>query len=158
VRLAPDDPQYIEVQKAFAATLGAAVVCNIYRVENTALREIYEACRERLDKGPGANERRVFHATTRAAAGSIVREGFDAHRAGSAHGTALGAGIYVADSASFSHGYSSEDSVGKRAMFVCQVALGKQKVNSVTSNGQHVVFREQQVLPTHLIHYESPQK
>lgn len=167
VRLAPADPEYADVLAAFGAplagfaggTLAAANVRNIYRVENPALRAVYEACRERMDKegrrGPGANEKRVFHATTRAAAGSIVREGFDVHRAGKAHGTALGVGIYVANDAMFSHGYSSEDSVGARAMFVCQALLGAAGRNSKSSGGQHVVFREQQVLPTHLIHYDT---
>lgn len=105
-------------------------------------------------KNVGANERRLFHATTRFAAGAIIREGFDAHRAGQAHGTALGPGIYVATNASFSHMYSSEDSVGTRAMLVCNVLLGDTSGRDSNGGGdQFAVHREQQVLPTHLIYY-----
>ena len=107
----------------------------------------------------GANEQRLFHATTRAASGAIVREGFDAHRAGQAHWTALGAGIYVATTAAFSHGYSREDAAGLRAMFVCAVLLGDASGRDSHGDGtirpaQYAVHREQQVLPTHLIMYK----
>jgi poly [ADP-ribose] polymerase 7/11/12/13 len=132
-------------------------VRQIYRVENRALQSVHEACRLRLEKErpeKGANMRHLFHATTRAAAGAIVREGFDAHRAGQAHGAALGPGIYVATRASFSHGYSSEDSGGMRAMFLCSVLLGEPERNSRSSGGeQFVVYRECQVLPSFLIMY-----
>jgi Poly(ADP-ribose) polymerase catalytic domain len=182
-RLGAESAEYAEVHGAFSATMKTATVCGIFRVENPALRAVYEACRERMDKegrlasdprrtrvarkgaaapddprNVGANEKRLFHATTRAASGAIVREGFDAHRAGQAHGAALGPGIYVATDASFSHGYSSEDSVGMRAMFVCSVLLGDTSGRDSRSDGaarpaQYAVHREQQVLPTHVIHY-----
>ena len=144
---------------AAAAALGKTMpptlaVQKVYRVENPALRAVYGACRERLG-GQGANEKTVFHATTREAAGAIVQEGFDAHRAGSAHGATLGPGIYVAATAMFSHGYSSPDSAGLRAMFVCQALVGADKRNSKTDLylQQYVIFREQQVVPTHLVYY-----
>lgn len=167
IRLKGDDPEYGEILNAFGATMDAGKVHDIFRVENPALKAVHEACRERMErsgrrrrggKEVGANEKRLFHATTRAAAGSIVREGFDAHRAGQAHGAALGPGIYVATDASFSHGYSSEDSVGTRAMFVCSVLLGDTSGRDSRSDGaarpsQYAVHREQQVLPTHLLYY-----
>lgn len=160
IRLAPTDadgPEYARVLAVFAASMPKdAAPRGIFRIENSALRAMYETCRQRMElRQVGAREQQVFHATTRIAAGAIVREGFNAHRAGQAHGTALGAGIYVANSAKFSHNYSSEDSVGARAMFICQVLLGASGTDSRTSGDQHVVFREQQILPTYLIHYDA---
>lgn len=189
VRLDAESAEHAEIREAFGATMPTAVLCGIYRVENPALRAIYEACRERMNregrqdggrsggrsgsrrreprgaapddpKNVGANERRLFHATTRAASGAIVREGFDAHRAGQAHGAVLGAGIYVATNAAFSHAYSSEDAAGVRVMFVCSVLLGDTSGRDSRSDGaarptQYAVHREQQVLPSWLIHYKA---
>jgi hypothetical protein len=160
IRLDRGAPKYEATVNAFRATMGSATVHDVFRVENPALRAVYRACRERLvreGRVEGANENRLFHATTRAAAGSIVREGFDTHRAGKAHGAALGAGIYVASDARFSHRYSDTDSVGLRAMFLCAVLLGKNGKNSKSDGGappgQYAVFREQQVFPAYLIMY-----
>lgn len=158
VLLRAGESEYERAVEGFRRTMDAARVRNVFLVENAALRAVHDACAERLkreaagDKA-GANERTLFHATSRAAAGSIIREGFDAHRAGEAHGKAMGAGIYVANDARFSDGYSSPDGAGLRSMFVCSVLLGKAGQNSKSSGGQHVIFREQQVLPLYLIQY-----
>jgi len=195
VRLRAGGPEYADIAGAFGETMDAGKVRAIYRVDNPALRAIYEACRERMNKegrcgnstpkpaglpmnprirrggvavvgvapddprNVGANEKRLFHATTRFASGAIVREGFDAHRAGQANGVALGPGIYVATDASFSHRYSSEDSVGTRVMLVCSVLLGDtsgrdSRCDSGARPAQYAVHREQQVLPTHVVIYD----
>jgi hypothetical protein len=154
VRLEAVSAEYDRVAAHFGKSLPSTRIRNLFRVENAALRAVHEACNERMCRAAGdANRCEMFHATTRPASGSIIREGFDTHRAGLAHGTALGAGIYVADEARFSDGYSTPDAAGLRSMFLCSVLLGKNGENSKKSHGQCVVFREQQVLPIYLIQY-----
>lgn len=155
VKLEPGGTEYQEVLARFTASLRPTEVHGVYRVVNPPLLGLYEACRAQMDKRGKARETYVFHATTRAAAGSIVREGFNAHLAGLAHGTALGPGIYVATEAQTSHGYSKEDSVRLRAMFLCRALLGTAGKHSKPGPGMHVVFREQQVYPAYLLHYAS---
>ena len=169
VRLAKDCPGFGKVAKAFGLTLSAAKIESLFRVENSALRGVYLACKERMqkegrlmgttkEKNVGANEQWLFHATTRAASGSIVREGFDASRAGESHGTALGSGIYLTPDASFAHRYSSPDARGECVMFYCQALLGDTSGrDSKSGPSQFVVKREQQIFPAYRVHYSAQQ-
>ena len=171
-KVASSDPAYKMVLDLFGKTLKREWVTDIFRVSNPPMQMLFEACKARMekegrlvkkDKDPqvdvGANEQLCFHATARAAAGSIIRSGFDVSRAGSAFGTALGAGIYVSPFASFSHTYSCEDSSSKRCMILCRVLLGDTTGRDSRSDGhtmpsQYCVRREQQVLPQWVIYYQ----
>lgn len=170
-KVPPSDPAYGMVVELFGKTLDRKWITDIFRVSNPPMQILFEACRSRMQKegrligtgktqkDVGANERLLFHATPRAAAGGIVREGFDASRAGSAFGTALGPGIYVSPFASFSHGYSKTDSSDKRCMLLCRVLLGDDtgrdsKSDGATKPNQYVVRREQQILPHYIIYYQ----
>lgn len=149
-----DKVEYASVRSAFLKTMESVKKIEIYRVINPELWSMFTLCRANLEKRHGANVISSFHASTPTACGSITREGFDTSRSGSAHGTALGCGVYVADAASFSHGYSSVNVAKKRCMFYCLAALGVDGTNSKKSPGQYVLFRDCQVYPSHLIYYE----
>lgn len=95
----------------------------------------------------------AFHATARQNSGSIMLGGFDVSRAGAAHGTALGAGIYVATKPKFSNMYSKTDMRGDRMMFICDVLPGKNGTHSKKKGDQMVINRECQVLPRYLVYY-----
>lgn len=165
VTLHPNEVEFRAVSEKFGRTLDAKWIQSIFRVDNQPLKLIFEACKARIEKEGrvvggkdiGANEVLLFHATSRAACGGIVREGFDMRRAGDAHGTALGPGAYFAADASMSHGYSKIDGKGQRCMLVCRVLLGNTKGrDSKASGGQFVVNREQQLLPAYMIIYQDP--
>jgi hypothetical protein len=167
VRIDAGSAEHDALVREFGKTMAGATVVDVFRVENSALAAIYGACRARMTRegrtikaaAVGANEAfPLWHATSRAAAGAIVREGFDAHRAGQAHGTALGAGIYVARDARFSDGYAKPDPRGTCAMLACRVLLGDTGGRDSRSDGaaspmQYSVHREQQVLPAFVVYY-----
>lgn len=170
--MAKSDPAYEMVATLFHRTMPKATITDMYRIVNPPLQVLFEACKARMVKEGrfvgngknqrdlGANEIMAFHATTRAAAGGIIRSGFDLSKAGSAFGTALGTGIYVSPFASFSHGYSSEDTSATRSMLLCRVLLGDTAGRDSKSDGsatpsQYVVRREMQCLPSFLLHYRA---
>jgi hypothetical protein len=176
-KMLPSDPAYAMVAELFGRTLDRKWITDLFRVINPSLQILFEACRARMQKegrlvrttvdvnqkDVGANEALCWHATPRAAAGSIVRSGFDISKAGSATGTALGIGIYVSPFAAFSDGYSQEDSSSKRCMLLCRVLLGDTTGRDSRSDGsknpsQYVVNREMQVLPSYVLYYEVPRK
>jgi len=141
--------------ETFKQPMKGAKSLDVFRVENPALLAIYEACKMRLNKVPaGANETMVFHGTDRGAAGSICREGFDIRRSGSVHGQVLGAGVYLAEVAKVSDGYTKVDATGRRCMFHCRALLGTVGRDCVAGgNGVFVVAREQQIYPAFVIYY-----
>jgi hypothetical protein len=170
-KVVSSDPTYKTVLDLFGKTLKREWVTDIFRVSNPPMQMLFEACKARMEKegrlikkdrgiqvDVGANEQLCWHSTSRAASGSIVRSGFDVSRAGSAFGTALGIGIYVSPYASFSHGYSKEDSSSKRCMILCRVLLGdttgRDSISDSVPN-QYCIKREQQVLPQFVLHYQT---
>lgn len=163
VKVETTNPEYASVADKFMESMKTSAIQSIYRVENPALKAVHEACRARMTKETrivhgkdvGANEKLVFHGTTREAAGSIIREGFDTHRAGSAHGTAYGAGIYVGTEARVSVTYCKPDSTGTATMFLCSALLGDTTGrDSQSGPNLFVVYREQQVLPLYIIYFK----
>ena len=167
-KVAAADPALATVRGLFAKTLDAGWITDVYRVSNPALQVLFEACAARLAKEGrrvgakevGANEALLWHSTARAAAGAIIREGFDIRRAGSAFGTALGIGIYLSPHAAFSHRYSKEDSSSRRCVLLCRVLLGDTTGRDSKSDGQaapdqYVVGRECQILPSYCVYYSA---
>lgn len=164
VRLEPADPEYVRVVGKFLESMPNTRPRRVYRVDNPALRGIHEACRARMDKegrwvggkNVGANARPlVFHGTTRAAAGGIIAQGFDIHRAGSSHGQAAGHGIYVGASAAVASGYAKLDEAGLMVMVACSALLGDtNRRDSYDGQSFYVIHREQQLLPLVVIYYD----
>lgn len=160
--LKQSDAEHRTVAEKFGKTINPKCILSIYRVDNPPLKGIFEACKSRMEKETryfegkdiGANEKLLFHATTRAACGGIVREGFDMRRGGQAHGQAHGPGAYFAADAYVSHGYSKLDGRSQRCMLLCRVLLGATGRDSKASGGIFVINREQQLLPTYMIIYK----
>lgn len=167
-RVASTHPDCVMAVALFGKTSPANWVTEVYRVSNPPLQALFEACRARMakegrrlgSKDVGANEIQAWHATPRAAAGGIIREGFNVSRAGSAAGTVLGIGIYVAPNSSFSHMYSREDATSKRCMILCRVLLGDTSGRDSVTDGaaspaQYCVRRECQVMPQFVLYYQA---
>ena len=156
------DPERKRIVDMFHKTVDKprTTIGKVFRIVNKPLLTIFEACKARMDREGrkigktevGANEKLLFHGTTRVAAGGIVREGFDMRRAGQANGTALGPGAYFAADAATSMSYTHTDGHGGLSMLVCRVLVGEPKRDAVHSGNVFVVNREQQILPVFLLH------
>lgn len=158
VELKTESEEYNEAVVLFSKSMDRSSIEKVYRVHNEGLAGMFLLCQDRLRKETRPlNERLLFHATDRRNLGSIIRGGFDIRRAGTAHGTALGLGIYMAEDAKFADGYSRKDISGSRCMFICRCLLGKSGsgalCDSRASSGQHVIRREQQILPLYVVYY-----
>jgi hypothetical protein len=165
-KLEPSDSDYKKISAKFQMTVKHKIT-DIFRISNPPLQILFESVAARMAKegrfidaskrkNVGANEQLLFHSTSRAAAGGIIREGFDIRRSGAAHGQVLGPGIYLSPNASTAHFYSAADSIAKRSMLVCRALLGDTGGrDSVMSGDEYCVSRECQVLPVWLIHYQS---
>lgn len=169
-RLDPAEPEAAAVVARFLRSAGRAlrlgvrkradvgmpldtIVVAIYRARNPAAELLHEQCRARLAREAGAAEApalTLYHGTDRAAAGAIVRGGFDASRSGT-HGEALGRGIYLSTTASYSMHYAKPDVVGGRAMLVCSALVGVVGRHSAHSGNIYCVRREMQALPLYVI-------
>lgn len=128
---------------------------------------------------PAANEHMLFHGTSVEGAEAIARDGFKLSRAGTAVGSAYGAGCYFAENSSKSEQYVKEAeglvSRGRCAILVCRVAMGAvTKVEAATTgsagptrlvdrgmvNGRKsyrevVIFDERRSYPEWLLVYET---
>lgn len=167
LRLKNTETEFEAIAEKFGLTMDRTWIVAVYRIENTPLKNVFELCKARIEKegrtvkgkSIGANEALLFHASSRAACGGIIREGFDMRRAGQAHGTALGPGAYFGGTAEISHGYSRADARNQRCMFLCRVLLGDTTGrDSKSAAGIYVVNREQQLLPTYFIEYRDPRE
>lgn len=176
IRLAPigkDSAEYSTATAGFEKTVGRRVLIQrVFRVHNPTLADMFELCRARLrHEQRDTTEKLMFHGTTRAAAGSIARSGFDIRYSGS-HAEALGPGAYFAVNASYSDGFTDADYKGARSMIVARVlpgrspgagaaaaARGAQQAEGPNYYDSNIkgsilaVRREQQALPVYVIYY-----
>ena len=179
--------EWQEVNAFFRATApDAATVLAIQRVENPLLRAEYEARRAAMDARAaagyglrGANEARLFHGTSAAAADGIVQQGFNRSFGFAAGAHAFGRGTYFARSAAYSAQprYSQPDAAGVQRVLVARVLVGdacvgtqqdlvppRQRpcsagpldlcdstVDREDSPNIYVTYRDNQQLPVHLI-------
>ena len=139
-----------EVQRHFAH----CTIKRAYQVVNLPQTLLFEQCRERFQKEAenGGEVVRVFHGTSRAATGSIVKNGFNVTFSGKANGQAYGPGVYTATTPSISYGYTRPDCGKERCMFVCDALPGPANAHS-RSGHVLVLRREQQVNPRWLVYF-----
>lgn len=143
-----------EVTRVFTKSLGRAPKhVKVHKVVNPALEAVYLQCQERFRRCGSTKELEVYHGTTRAASGSIVKNGFDASFSGKANGQVHGRGIYVSPSAQFSEGYTKGDISGGRRMFICTALPGVNNYTPATKN-IYVFPRDMQVLPRWVVDYD----
>lgn len=120
-------PEFSRVKQTVALPLTRA-----FRVDNPALADVYEMCREDIRRQMGAppEERIMFHGTARPAAGSIARSGFDIRYAGKINGQALGRGIYFSSDPDEALRYAiqSPDIAGNVCLVVARVVVGRRRV------------------------------
>lgn len=159
--------EYEQATREFLRTLGATpTIERVFRVNNPTLADMFEMCRANLARETrDTAEKLMFHGTTRTAAGSISRSGFDIRYSGT-HGQALGPGIYFAENASYSHGYAEADHGGRQCMIIARVLPGRQAhgrdterspnyYDTVSGGDILAVKREQQGLPVYIIYYRT---
>jgi hypothetical protein len=168
-RVAEGSEEFAEATAHFTATLAGATVERVFRAHNRTLADTFEMCRARLSREmKDTTEKAMFHGTDRAAAGSIIRSGFDIRYSGT-HGEALGPGVYFAERASYSHHFAVEDHGGNLCMIVARVLPGRVPgagsraakrgrqgpgyYDSSVGRNILAVRREQQALPVYVIYY-----
>lgn len=165
VQVPKTSDEYEKSTGDFLRTLGESpAIERVFKVNNPTLDDMFEACRANLARERrDASEKLMFHGTSRAAAGSISRSGFDIRYSGT-HGQVLGPGIYFAENASYSHMYAEADHGGSQCIIVARVLPGRQGLggkkprppnyfDTISGGDILAVKREQQGLPVYIIYY-----
>ena len=126
VEVKEGEPEYEEATGTFVRTFhGTPIIERVFRVGNPTLSDMFELCRARMRRAmKPTDEKIMFHGSDRSALGSIVRSGFDIRYTGK-NAEALGPGIYLAEQASYSHGFAVEDYGGNLCMVVARVLAGR---------------------------------
>ncbi|NXL35712.1 PAR12 polymerase, partial [Glaucidium brasilianum] len=167
--------EYKKVKVDFQRTMPKTVIERICRVQNPSLWEIYQWYKEQMQKsngGKAADERFLFHGTSRNYIDAICQQNFDWRICG-LHGTVYGKGSYFARDASYSDNYCRENS-NTKTMFLARVLVGEftlgsssyvrpplkdnQKfydscVNNSSNPSIFVIFERHQIYPEYLIEY-----
>ncbi|XP_066580303.1 protein mono-ADP-ribosyltransferase PARP12b isoform X2 [Amia ocellicauda] len=170
-----DSDEYKKVQDLFLQTMRSATICNIKRIQNLSLWEVYQWQKQQMKKrnGKDVKEKLLFHGTQKSNVEAICNQNFDWRICG-IHGTAYGKGTYFATDASYSHTYSASES-DRRLMFVARVLVGEitggkasylrppskddgktfydSCVNNVSHPTVFVVFEKHQIYPEYIIEY-----
>uniref|UniRef100_A0A8D2PNR0 Poly(ADP-ribose) polymerase family member 12 n=2 Tax=Zosterops lateralis melanops TaxID=1220523 RepID=A0A8D2PNR0_ZOSLA len=169
--------EYKKVKVDFQRTMPKAAIKKICRVQNPSLWELYQWYKDLMQKsngGKAADERFLFHGTSKKDIDAICQQNFDWRICG-LHGTVYGKGSYFARDASYSDNYCGPDSHTK-TMFLARVLVGEftlgssdyvrppmkdsqnfydSCVNNSTNPSIFVIFEKQQVYPEYLIEYQA---
>ncbi|NXJ02401.1 PAR12 polymerase, partial [Psophia crepitans] len=175
IELDSSSEEYKKVKVDFQRTMPKTVIKRICRVQNPSLWELYQWQKEQMQKcngGKAADERFLFHGTSKKYIDAICHQNFDWRICG-LHGTVYGKGSYFARDASYSNNYCGEESCTK-TMFQARVLVGeftvgnssyvrpplkdKQNfydscVNCSSNPSIFVIFEKQQIYPEYLIEY-----
>uniref|UniRef100_A0A8C8AI52 Poly(ADP-ribose) polymerase family member 12 n=1 Tax=Otus sunia TaxID=257818 RepID=A0A8C8AI52_9STRI len=175
IELDSSSEEYKKVKVDFQRTMPKTVIKRIRRVQNPTLWEMYQWQKEQMQKsngGKAADERFLFHGTSKNYIDAICQQNFDWRICG-LHGTVYGRGSYFARDASYSDNYCREDSHTK-TMFLARVLVGEftlgsssyvrpplkdnQKfydscVNNSSNPSIFVIFERHQIYPEYLIEY-----
>ncbi|NXI43351.1 PAR12 polymerase, partial [Galbula dea] len=175
IELHSSSEEYKKVKVDFQRTMPKTAIKRISRVQNPSLWELFQWQREQMQKsngGKAADERFLFHGTSKKYIDAICQQNFDWRICG-LHGTVYGKGSYFARDASYSDNYCPEDSYTKN-MFLARVLVGEftlgnpsyvrpplkgnQKfydscVNNPSNPSIFVIFEKQQIYPEYLIEY-----
>ncbi|XP_054487221.2 protein mono-ADP-ribosyltransferase PARP12 isoform X1 [Agelaius phoeniceus] len=169
--------EYKKVKVDFQRTMPKAAIKKICRVQNPSLWELYQWQKDLMQKsngGKAADERFLFHGTSKKDIDAICQQNFDWRICG-LHGTVYGKGSYFARDASYSDNYCGADS-NTKTMFLARVLVGEftlgsshyvrppmkdnQKfydscVNNSSNPSIFVIFEKQQIYPEYLIEYQA---
>ncbi|XP_032851842.2 protein mono-ADP-ribosyltransferase PARP12 isoform X1 [Tyto alba] len=175
IELDSSSEEYKKVKVDFQRTMPKTVIKRIRRVQNPSLWALYQWQKEQMQKsngGKAADERFLFHGTSRKYTEAICQQNFDWRICG-LHGTVYGRGSYFARDASYSDNYCREDSHTK-TMFLARVLVGEftlgsssyvrpplkdnqnfydSCVNNSSNPSIFVIFEKQQIYPEYLIEY-----
>ncbi|XP_035689040.1 zinc finger CCCH-type antiviral protein 1-like isoform X2 [Branchiostoma floridae] len=138
VRLAPRDPEFMEVEQLFRQTMRHDMIIHkIERIQNPRLWEKYSMNKQQMMQksmesrygrrthyGSPLDERKLFHGTDPDIIKGICHQNFDFRLSGK-NATVYGKGSYFAKNADYSHAYSRASSDGTRYMFLANVLVGK---------------------------------
>ncbi|NXF62852.1 PAR12 polymerase, partial [Ciccaba nigrolineata] len=176
IELDSSSEEYKKVKVDFQRTMPKTVIKRIRRVQNPSLWEMYQWQKEQMQKsngGKAADERFLFHGTSKNYIDAICQQNFDWRICG-LHGTVYGKGSYFARDASYSDNYCREDSHTTKTMFLARVLVGEftlgsssyvrpplkdnQKfydscVNNSSNPSIFVIFERHQIYPEYLIEY-----
>ncbi|NWI40550.1 PAR12 polymerase, partial [Picathartes gymnocephalus] len=175
IELDRSSEEYTKVKVDFERTMANATIKRICRVQNPSLWELYQWYKDLMQKsngGKAADERFLFHGTSKKDIDAICQQNFDWRICG-LHGTVYGKGSYFARDASYSDNYCGADSHTK-TMFLARVLVGEftvgcshyvrppmkdsqnfydSCVNNSSNPSIFVIFEKQQIYPEYLIEY-----
>ncbi|XP_010155816.1 PREDICTED: poly [ADP-ribose] polymerase 12, partial [Eurypyga helias] len=175
IELDKSSEEYNKIKVDFQRTMPKTVIKRIRRVQNPSLWELYQWQKEQMQKrngGKAADERLLFHGTSKKYVEAICQQNFDWRICG-LHGTVYGKGSYFARDASYSNNYCREDS-NTKTMFLARVLVGEftlgsssyvrpplkdnknfydSCVNCYLHPSIFVIFEKQQIYPEYLIEY-----
>mmetsp|Transcript_90699 Transcript_90699/g.171052 ORF Transcript_90699/g.171052 Transcript_90699/m.171052 type:complete len:608 (-) Transcript_90699:82-1905(-) len=180
----PDDEAMLQAQ--LAGALPGASFVNAFEVARRPQHAVYEALRmsfqdqyQSLDAEP-TFERELWHGTSWAIVGKILRDGFNRSFAGR-HGTLLGMATYFSADFSYSHRFCDKRGGGKdgtKVILLCGVLIGRyckgspsdieppvmdaatgERYDSTTDNEEKpnifAVFRDFQALPLYVVEFKT---
>ncbi|NXL66145.1 PAR12 polymerase, partial [Chordeiles acutipennis] len=175
IELDSSSEEYKKVKVDFQRTMPKTLIKRIRRVQNPSLWELYQWYKEQMQKsngGKAADERFLFHGTSKKYIDAICQQNFDWRICG-LHGTVYGKGSYFARDASYSDYYCRED-LHTKTMFLARVLVGEftlgsssyvrpplkdnqnfydSCVNCSSNPSIFVIFEKQQIYPEYLIEY-----
>lgn len=139
----------------FHRTLKEGRVKRVFRVVNKPLEAVYAQCKARLASSGDFVELYVYHGTSIQASGSIIKNGFNPGFSGKANGQAFGPGVYVATTARFSDGYSTQNVKGGKRMFICTAldSVAGGRASCKKTEDIYVFPRENHLLPLWVVDY-----
>ncbi|CAK9102867.1 Poly ADP-ribose polymerase 6 [Durusdinium trenchii] len=161
----PVASEYVALHDVFALLPENMAVLKIEDILREDHQERFELLRQNLIKAiKNENDERckpriVFHGTSAANVGSIIRTGLCVpgnRGVGVANGQALGKGIYVAHDASYSLNYCRSSADGHYRLFVCALLPKNtgRKAFVYDDGNVSVVDSEDQLLPLYVIHFD----
>ncbi|KAM6090739.1 protein mono-ADP-ribosyltransferase PARP12-like isoform 2-T2 [Theristicus caerulescens] len=174
IELDSSSEEHKKVKGDFQRTMPKTIIKRICRVQNPSLWELYQWQKEQMQKsngGKAADERWLFHGTSKKYADAICQQNFDWRICG-VHGTVYGKGSYFARDASYSDNYCED--LDSKTMFLARVLVGEftlgsssyvrpplkdnqnfydSCVNSSSNPSIFVIFEKHQIYPEYLIEY-----
>ncbi|KFQ97580.1 Poly [ADP-ribose] polymerase 12, partial [Nipponia nippon] len=174
IELDSSSEEHKKVKADFQRTMPKTIIKRICRVQNPSLWELYQWQKEQMQKingGKAADERFLFHGTSKKYTDAICQQNFDWRICG-VHGTVYGKGSYFARDASYSDNYCED--LPTKTMFLARVLVGEftlgsssyvrpplkdnqnfydSCVNSSSNPSIFVIFEKHQIYPEYLIEY-----
>lgn len=147
-----NETDYKMVAQMFHQTVDNEIV----RIEKICNKVLLQNFKNQMDKLNDHSIKYLFHGSNNQNYNKILSEGFKLDKAKSSG--LLGAGIYFAKNASYSHNYTRAISTIERGtiknMICARVIFGRIGENTKSGNDIWAVFSEEQCYPEYVVYYQ----